>query len=285
MNTVAKIKKTDTQTSAISLPNIPLASHAGCRVVTTELLARLYGTDPVRIRQNHKRNIDRFIDGKHFFKINGKDVDDLRVSLSDSQISPKTRSLILWTERGAARHAKMLETDQAWDVFEKLEDCYFNVKAEIEKQAKPRQSSVDERTPLRQYVEKMIANKKGMIYPDIWKLVHDRFDVTHINQLTGAESLEAVEYLKAMEGEFLGTENKPSELDLQMHVHNINAACIHMDFIHRVWKDDLYPALRNLESPLASKLYDRIVDACFIVHSVRRGLEMASGLQGIQYKH
>lgn len=42
------------------------------------------------------------------------------------KISPKTRTLILWTERGAARHAKMLETDQAWEVFEKLEDSYFN---------------------------------------------------------------------------------------------------------------------------------------------------------------
>ncbi len=38
----------------------------------------------------------------------------------------KNRSLILWTERGAARHAKMLETDKAWEVFEKLEDNYFN---------------------------------------------------------------------------------------------------------------------------------------------------------------
>lgn len=27
---------------------------------------------------------------------------------------------------GAARHANMLETDQAWDVFGKLEDCYFS---------------------------------------------------------------------------------------------------------------------------------------------------------------
>ncbi|EOL0007810.1 P22AR C-terminal domain-containing protein, partial [Escherichia coli] len=47
-------------------------------------------------------------------------------SLRGLQISPKTRSLILWTERGAARHAKMLETDRAWEVFEKLEDCYFS---------------------------------------------------------------------------------------------------------------------------------------------------------------
>ncbi|MGK4751661.1 ORF6N domain-containing protein, partial [Salmonella enterica] len=26
------------------------------------------------------------------------------------------------------RHAKMLETEQAWEVFEKLEDCYFSQK-------------------------------------------------------------------------------------------------------------------------------------------------------------
>ena len=41
-------------------------------------------------------------------------------------IARNVRSLILWTERGAARHAKMLETDQAWEVFERLEDCYFS---------------------------------------------------------------------------------------------------------------------------------------------------------------
>ncbi len=34
--------------------------------------------------------------------------------------------LYLWTKRGAARHAKMLSTDRAWEVFEQLEDTYFN---------------------------------------------------------------------------------------------------------------------------------------------------------------
>lgn len=49
------------------------------------------------------------------------------VSLNYSvKIARNVRSLILWTERGAARHAKMLKTNQAWEVFEKLEDCYFN---------------------------------------------------------------------------------------------------------------------------------------------------------------
>ncbi len=41
-------------------------------------------------------------------------------------VSKHTNVLYLWTDRGASRHAKMLETDQAWDWFEALEDNYFN---------------------------------------------------------------------------------------------------------------------------------------------------------------
>lgn len=36
--------------------------------------------------------------------------------------------LILWTDKGAARHAKILDTDEAWEVYEELEDTYFKVK-------------------------------------------------------------------------------------------------------------------------------------------------------------
>lgn len=111
----------------ISVETLSPITHSQIPVITTELLALVYGTEPVRIRQNHHENKERFIEGKHFFKVVGDELRNLRVALNYSQnpVSPKTRSLILWTERGAARHAKMLETDQAWDVFEKLEDCYF----------------------------------------------------------------------------------------------------------------------------------------------------------------
>ncbi|EPB9232264.1 P22AR C-terminal domain-containing protein [Escherichia coli] len=115
-------------TTQISVETLSPITHNQIPVITTELLAQLYGTEPVRIRQNHHENKVRFVEGKHFFKVVGNDLKELRVALNYSQnlISPKTRSLILWTERGAARHAKMLETDPAWDVFEKLEDCYFS---------------------------------------------------------------------------------------------------------------------------------------------------------------
>lgn len=117
-------------TTQISVETLSPITHNQIPVITTELLAQLYGTEPVRIRQNHHKNKDRFVEGKHFFKVVGDELRNLRVALNYSQnpISPKVRSLILWTERGAARHAKMLETDQAWEVFEKLEDCYFSQK-------------------------------------------------------------------------------------------------------------------------------------------------------------
>ncbi len=115
-------------TTQISVETLSPITHNQIPVITTELLAQLYGTEPVRIRQNHHENKVRFVEGKHFFKVVGNDLKELRVALNYSQnpVSPKARSLILWTERGAARHAKMLETDQAWEVFEKLEDCYFS---------------------------------------------------------------------------------------------------------------------------------------------------------------
>ncbi|QXN82693.1 ORF6N domain-containing protein [Salmonella enterica subsp. diarizonae] len=115
-------------TIQLAVESLVIVTYSNVPVITTELLAKLYETEEKHIRQNFKRNECRFIAGKHFFKVSGSELDDLRTSQRGLQISPKTRSLILWTERGAARHAKMLETDQAWEVFEKLEDCYFSQK-------------------------------------------------------------------------------------------------------------------------------------------------------------
>lgn len=102
-------------------------------VMTTEQMAEFYGTDSVNIRQNYTRNTGRFAQGKHFFKIEGDELRNFKKSLSDSQsLSPNARSLMLWTEKGAARHAKILDTDQAWNVFEQLEDSYFKAKELIQ---------------------------------------------------------------------------------------------------------------------------------------------------------
>lgn len=129
-----KIEVANKQTIAIQYQSVP--------VMTTEQLAGFYSTEAIRIQQNHLRNANRFEEGKHFFKVEGDALRELKLSLSSLKIvSPNTRSLILWTEKGAARHAKILETDQAWDVFEQLEDVYFAVKEQQIQPQKPAELS------------------------------------------------------------------------------------------------------------------------------------------------
>lgn len=104
---------------------LPVMAWDGVRVVTTETLAAGYGCEEKNIRMNLSRNLDRFEEGKHFFMLTGSEVTRLRATDSGSQISAMTRSLTLWTEKGAARMSKIVDTDDAWSFFEKLEDSYF----------------------------------------------------------------------------------------------------------------------------------------------------------------
>ncbi len=104
--------------------------YNGLRVLTTEQLAMFYGCSVDNIWDNFRKNSNRFIEGKHYFKLTGDSLKAFREQQENFrlQISPMTRSLILWTKRGAARHAKMLTTDRAWEVYEELEDNYFDAK-------------------------------------------------------------------------------------------------------------------------------------------------------------
>ncbi|EPG5002513.1 ORF6N domain-containing protein [Klebsiella oxytoca] len=114
-------------TNQISVERLSPILHAGIPVITTELLSQLYGTEVINIHVNFTRNKTRFVEGKHFFRLEGADLKVFKNNLTESKlVASRAKHLILWTERGAARHAKLLETDQAWEVFERLEDCYFN---------------------------------------------------------------------------------------------------------------------------------------------------------------
>lgn len=104
---------------------LPVIESKGLRVVTTETLAAGYGSDEANIRKNLSRNAGRFIEGIHIFTIKGQELKDLRVTNSHAQISSKARSVIFWTEKGAARMSKIVDTDEAWSFFERLEDSYF----------------------------------------------------------------------------------------------------------------------------------------------------------------
>ena len=120
-----------TELAPVAARDLHVIEYRGQRVVTTEQMAAGYGTNASNIKMNYSRNADRFVEGKHFYKVTGEELANLRMTFSCLQISNKTRSLMLWTERGAANHAKMLETDRAWGYHEDLVDFYFTQREAI----------------------------------------------------------------------------------------------------------------------------------------------------------
>lgn len=112
--------------------DLQVVEYRGQRVITTELMAAGYGATEKMINNNFSRNESRFVEGKHFFKVDGPDLQELK-SLPSLRglVSKYASQLILWTERGAANHAKMLETDQAWGHHEYLVEFYFTKRAAI----------------------------------------------------------------------------------------------------------------------------------------------------------
>ena len=107
---------------------LTVLEHNDIRVMTTEQLAEAYGCDVQHIKQNFNNNKERFTDGKHYFRLEGADLKSFKrqVENFDLPVSKFASAIYLWTKRGAARHSKMLGTERAWDVFDELEESYFN---------------------------------------------------------------------------------------------------------------------------------------------------------------
>ena len=107
---------------------LTVLEHNNIRVMTTEQLAEAYGCDVQHIKQNFNNNKERFTDGKHYFRLEGAELNSFKrqVENFDLPVSKFASAMYLWTKRGAARHSKMLGTERAWDVFDELEESYFN---------------------------------------------------------------------------------------------------------------------------------------------------------------
>lgn len=122
----------------------------GIRVLTSAQIAACYGTSRDRIKQNFRENKSRYIEGKHYIMLIGDELRKFKNEVGNSYPVNKTdenevrnshseagkaqhqfetefkyaKSLYLWTEKGALLHAKSLNTDKAWEVYDYLVDFY-----------------------------------------------------------------------------------------------------------------------------------------------------------------
>ena len=155
------------------------------RVLTTEQLAQAYECEPNNIKKNFNSNKEHFEEGRHYYKVEGDALNDLRVTFSDLQISPKTRCLYLWTRRGASRHSKMLGTDRAWEVFDALEESYFNPRPKAltpaeqmaqgllaaQKLLAEKDKRIEEMRPKEIFADAVSASKTDILIGDLAKLI------------------------------------------------------------------------------------------------------------------
>lgn len=167
MNTQSQIALTPETLPAIAWQNNP--------VITTELLASVYGTDSDNIKKNFSNNTDKFKD---------------RVNIIHPVVIGKNaNALMLWTERGTVRHAKMLGTDQAWDVQDRLEEFYFS-RQTIEqapepktKKALPNGLTLEQqdciKALIRQRVTELPKDKQGGAAVKCWSSIKKKYGKTY----------------------------------------------------------------------------------------------------------
>lgn len=187
-------------------PSFPPLSYQGVPVLTTEMLAQAYEVEAKRIRQNFANNRERFVEGKHFFLLSGNDLREFknRVEIFDSvRIAKNVNALTLWTERGAARNAKMLDSDRAWDVFELLEETFFRVVRpdpipvpdDFPGTLSITPSSVADRKPLRALVGSW-AQVSGLPFAACWNQLKAAFNLANIKELPQEWIPDAIDWVQ-----------------------------------------------------------------------------------------
>lgn len=105
------------------MENLTVTEYKNIRVLTTQQIAEAYGTDSKTISYNFNHNKDRYTEGKHFILLVG---DELRAFREIHDLPNNLNKFYLWTKKGAFLHAKSLNTDTAWEVYDRLVDSYFD---------------------------------------------------------------------------------------------------------------------------------------------------------------
>ena len=108
---------------------LAVTEYKEIRVLTTQQIADAYGTDAQVVTNNFNRNKDRYVEGKHYICLTGDEkADFINKNQNDFSSFTRAKAIYLWTEKGAFLHAKSLNTDKAWEVYDHLVDTYFNRK-------------------------------------------------------------------------------------------------------------------------------------------------------------
>lgn len=107
---------------------LAVTEYKEIRVLTTQQIADAYGTNADVISRNFSNNKERYTEGKHYICLKGDELREAKANGKIYGLQQNANKFYLWTEKGAFLHAKSLNTDKAWEVYDHLVDTYFNRK-------------------------------------------------------------------------------------------------------------------------------------------------------------
>ncbi|CTX99370.1 antirepressor protein Ant [Escherichia coli] len=157
------------------------------------------------------------------------------------------------------------------------------------KKALPGKITTEQQEAIKQLVmsrgQSLPKEKQAKAMITMWSSLKSHFGCSY-KEISDEQFTEALSLAARipLEGEFIGKSkhNEMSCFDWRMNVHNLNSACIHLDAMYRIWRDEMEPALRLLGSPVATRFCGRIADCYSVTASVKKSLENAAGLKGLQ---
>lgn len=189
------------------MKKMDVVEYKGQRVLTTKQIAEVYKTEVIVIQQNFRRNKEKYVEGKHYVEIKGDELKEMK-STSEIHFSLKqVKHLYLWTEKGALLHAKSVNTDRAWEVYENLVDFYFRVKAEntdVRQQDPNKKEVVPVTTKMEKVPDQIEQKKPKMKSIPVYSMDQLKFaKKTVVDIPVNKEALELIaemrKYLKGME--------------------------------------------------------------------------------------
>lgn len=140
-------------------------------------------------------------------------------------------------------------------------------------EAKNPRTTTNERTGLRQAVT-MLTSRRGLMHDEAYRLVHQRFSVNSIDELTHEQLPEAVEYVHrlALSGELLPREDKDAEREA--YIRNHQAAAISLMHVGRRRYEEQKEALFRLRDQTA-EAHERLKA---MVAETREALDLANAI-------
>lgn len=118
------------------IPSIVGGFGEDCKVVTDKMVAEIHGVQNKHIRETLNRNINRFKESIDIIDLKQRvdEVDPSEFGYSKQAIT-QAKNIYLLSERGYAKLIKIMDTDLAWEVHDRLVDEYFTMKETIKEMA------------------------------------------------------------------------------------------------------------------------------------------------------